>query len=332
MPTSTQIVIIQRTAIRIRTFSIHEEQRPTTSLCHEQKDDRREWNEFILRRRSTSCRTRDGNKMWNCKLCVGRIGPWTVVAVDHASRGPGLKGRELSPIARVDPSLNQERKREREKIERERVVEDLNARSSDRTTFELGVWASKELEICYVMSDDHSPVNMKKDFFGSNCRGEGEWFGGRSSLDKEVLRGLVARFWLEEEARSWTIVGMGHSARNIKRGIKETAVTYATRKSSSEKLHPSPTRNLPLQLGLSYISMTLLEYREHIFVREKLGNSPPFLFFFTSLLYSEKNYDEIVIERNKQSRIMLDENRVFEFSFFLFNESESLFRIYTQWS
>lgn len=240
LPTSTQIFIIQRTTIRIRKFSIHEEQRPTTSLCHEQKDDRREWNEFILRRPSTSCRTRDGNKMWNCKLCVGRIGPWTVVAVDHASRGPGLKGREPSPIARVDPSLNQERKREREKIKRERVVEDLNARSSDRTTFEPGVWASKELEICYVMSDDHSPVNMKKDFFGSNCRGEGEWFGGRSSLDKEVLRGLVARFWLEEEARSWTIVGMGHGARNIKRGIKETAVTYATRKSSSEKLHPSP--------------------------------------------------------------------------------------------
>lgn len=190
----------------------------------------------------------------------------------------------------------------REKIERERVVEDLNARSSDRTTFEPGVWASKELEICYVMSDDHSPVNMKKDFFGSSCRGEGEWFGGRSSLDKEVLRGLVARFWLEEEARSWTIVGMGHGARNIKRGIKETAVTYATRKSSSEKLHPSPTRNLPLQLGLSYISMTLLEYREHIFLRKKLGNLPPFLSFFTSLLNNEKNYDEMVIKRNKHKR------------------------------
>lgn len=118
LPTATQIVVIQRTTIRIRTFSIHEEQRPTTSLCHEQKDDRREWNEFILRRPSTSCRTRDGNKMWNCKLCVGRIGPWTVVAVDHASRGPGLKGREPSPIARVDPSLNQERKRERKNRER----------------------------------------------------------------------------------------------------------------------------------------------------------------------------------------------------------------------
>jgi len=33
------------------------------------------------------CRTRDGNKMWNCKLCVERIGPWAVVAVDHAFRG-----------------------------------------------------------------------------------------------------------------------------------------------------------------------------------------------------------------------------------------------------
>lgn len=125
-------------------------------------------------------------------------------------------------------------------------------------------------------------------------------------------------------------MGIGHGARNIKRGIKETAVTYATRKSSSEKLHPSPTRNLPLQLGLSYISMTLLEYREHIFVREKLGNSPPFLFFFTSLLNSAKNYDEIVIERIKQCRIMLDENRVLEFFFFHFNEGESLSRVYTQ--
>lgn len=123
---------------------------------------------------------------------------------------------------------------------------------------------------------------------------------------------------------------MGHGARNIKRGIKETAVTYATRKSSSEKLHPSPTRNLPLQLGLSYISMTLLEYREHIFLRKKLGNLPPFLSFFTSLLNNEKNYDEMVIKRNKQSRIMFDENRVFEFLFFLFNESESLSRVYTQ--
>lgn len=40
------------------------------------------------------------------------------MAVDHASRGPGLKGREPSPIARVDPSLNQERKRERKNRER----------------------------------------------------------------------------------------------------------------------------------------------------------------------------------------------------------------------
>lgn len=50
------------------------------------------------------------------------------------------------------------------------------------------------------------------------------------------------------------MVGMEHGARNIKRGMKETAVAYATRKSSSEKLHPSHTQ----QLGLSHISMTSL--------------------------------------------------------------------------
>lgn len=45
--------------------------------------------------------------------------------------------------------------------------------------------------------------------------------------------------------------GLGHGARNIKRGIKETPVTYATRKSSREKLHPSPSK-----AALCYISTT----------------------------------------------------------------------------
>lgn len=35
--------------------------------------------------------------------------------------------------------------------------------------------ASKELEICYVMSNDHSPANMKKDFFFGSRRGRGGW-------------------------------------------------------------------------------------------------------------------------------------------------------------
>lgn len=39
--------------------------------------------------------------------------------------------------------------------------------------WQRGGLASEELEICYVMSADHSPVNMKKDFLVRALPGEG---------------------------------------------------------------------------------------------------------------------------------------------------------------
>lgn len=58
-------------------------------------------------------------------------------------------------------------------------------------------------------------------------------------LTVEGRRGLVGRF--QRRKRKLEEGGDGeHGARNIKRGMKGTAVTYATRKSSSEMLlHPS---------------------------------------------------------------------------------------------
>lgn len=77
------------------------------------------------------------------------------------------------------------------------------------------------------MSDYHSPVYMKKDFSG---RGRRKLFGG--GLARSIPRGSSRR----------RLEGMEHGARNIKRGIKETPITYVTRKSSREKLHPSPSK------------------------------------------------------------------------------------------
>lgn len=42
-------------------------------------------------------------------------------------------------------------------------------------------------EICYVMSDYHSPVNMKKDFSGRSSEGVE---GGSSSRNDQRIRGL----------------------------------------------------------------------------------------------------------------------------------------------
>lgn len=206
--------------------------------------------------------------MWNCKLCVGKIGPWTVVAVDHASWrkswNPLPDIPSSLPIARVDPWGYERR-------------EDRSGRGKGgrfKCAFEGGLEGAGNLLRC--MSNDHSPANMKKDFFFGS-RGVAAWF---LSWQWKVAEGWSAvSQWkrkLEEEE------GDGeHGARNIKRGMKETAATYATRKSSSEKLHPTVP---PWNSGLPYISTMVPGYRDNdmFLCRENLKKFP-FLFFLYSL-------------------------------------------------
>lgn len=92
--------------------------------------------------------SRDGNKMWNCKLCVGKIGPRAVV---------------LWSFGRIHIYWEKEARVCR------REVEDLNVQPSKNRRGN-GKW----LEICYVSSDYHSLVNMKKEFFGISVR-DGGW-------------------------------------------------------------------------------------------------------------------------------------------------------------
>lgn len=124
------------------------------------------------------------------------------------------------------------------------------------------------------MSNDHSPANMKKDFFFGS-RG---WLLGSSPDSGRSPR--VGRPFRSGRG-SWRKGRRGdgeHGARNIKRGMKETAATYATRKSSSEKLHP------PWNFGLPYISTMVPGYRDNdmFLCRENLKKFP-FLFFLYSL-------------------------------------------------
>lgn len=102
------------------------------------------------------------------------------------------------------------------------------------------------------------------------------------------FEGVAAWFlsWQWKVAEGWSAVSQWkrkleegeedgeHGARNIKRGMKETAATYATRKSSSEKLHP------PWNFGLPYISTMVPGYRDNdmFLCRENLKKFS-FLFF-----------------------------------------------------
>lgn len=72
-----------------------------------------------------------------------------------------------------------------------------------------------------------------------------------------------------------------HGARNIKRGMKETAVTYATRKSSSEKLHPS----MPLELGppLHFNDGTGISRQRYVSMSRESEEIPLSFFFFCIL-------------------------------------------------
>lgn len=229
--------------------------------------------------------------MWNCKLCVGKIGPWTVVAVDHASwRKRWNPPHPIIPTHREGWSLRIRKEGRPVGEKREGFVVDLNARSSDRATFwGGGGWhtASKELEICYVMSNDHSPANMKKDFFFGSRRGRGGW--RFLSWQWKVGKGWSA---VSQWKRKLEEGGDGeHGARNIKRGMKETAVTYATRKSSSEKLHPS----MPLELGppLHFNDDTGISRQRYVSMSRESEEIPLSFFFFFCILSTRSTFEMI---------------------------------------
>lgn len=110
------------------------------------------------------------------------------------------------PFARVDPPRGEGKGREGRRGGRGGFVDDLNARSGNvwGGGMRKGWRASKELEICYVMSSDHSPASMKKDFFFFLLRFG--WDGG-SSLDSGRSPRVGRPFPAEEEearrGRGW---------------------------------------------------------------------------------------------------------------------------------
>lgn len=219
--------------------------------------------------------------MWNCKLCVGKIGPWTVVAVDHASwRKRWNPPHPIIPTHREGWSLRIRKEGRPVGEKREGFVVDLNARSSDRATFE-GEGVAHSLEgagnlLRYV--ERSLPSEYEERFLLWFEEGEG-W--------------MAVPLWQWKVGEGWSAVsqwkrkleegGDGeHGARNIKRGMKETAVTYATRKSSSEKLHPS----MPLELGppLHFNDGTGISRQRYVSMSRESEEIPLSFFFF--FLYS----------------------------------------------
>lgn len=160
--------------------------------------------------------------MWNCKLCVGKIGPWTVVAVDHASwRKRWNPPHPIIPTHREGWSLRIRKEGRPVGEKREGFVVDLNARSSDRATFEgegdgtqpRRSW--KFVTLCRTIT----PQRIWRKI-SSLVRGGGGVDGG-SSLTVEGRWGLVGRFAVEEEAgrgRGWWTRCQEYKARDERDG------------------------------------------------------------------------------------------------------------------
>lgn len=202
-----------------KTFSV--QRHPRNPSGKEGKDDRRGLKR-VYPPPSTSCRTRDGNKMWNCKLCVGKIGPWTVVAVDHASwRKRWNPPHPIIPTHREGWSLRIRKEGRPVGEKREGFVVDLNARSSDRATFE-GEGVAHSLEgagnlLRYV--ERSLPSEYEERFLLWFEEGKG-WMAV-PLLTVEGRWGLVGRFAVEEEAgrgRGWWTRCQEYKARDERDG------------------------------------------------------------------------------------------------------------------
>lgn len=238
------------------------------------------WNEFILRHprvveRAMGIKCETVNCAWE-KSVPGRSWRSTML---RGEKGGTPHIPSSLPLPREGWSLRIRKEGRPVGEKREGFVVDLNARSSDRATFE-GEGVAHSLEgagnlLRYV--ERSLPSEYEERFL--------LWFEEREGW-------MAVPLWQWKVGEGWSAVsqwkrkleegGDGeHGARNIKRGMKETAVTYATRKSSSEKLHPS----MPLELGppLHFNDGTGISRQRYVSMSRESEEIPLSFFFLYSL-------------------------------------------------